>query len=95
MYISILEKATTSTEGQISFDIFLFTIFRHNNHNKLLYFRFNRLTDVSKYTGAHKKRFDESGKGKGIEGRENATSDTGYVTGYHNMGTYDDKKQNN
>eukprot|EP00128_Syssomonas_multiformis_P008092 Colp12_sorted_trinity150504_noHs@34669 len=31
----------------------------------------SRLTDTSKYTGAHKERFDESGKGKGIAGREN------------------------
>ncbi|XP_034943110.1 tubulin polymerization-promoting protein homolog [Chelonus insularis] len=29
----------------------------------------DRLTDVSKYTGSHKQRFDESGKGKGIAGR--------------------------
>ncbi|KAK0168004.1 hypothetical protein PV327_001847 [Microctonus hyperodae] len=29
-----------------------------------------RLTDTSKYTGAHKHRFDESGKGKGIAGRK-------------------------
>nr|CAH8826698.1 unnamed protein product [Trichobilharzia regenti] len=30
-----------------------------------------RLTDVKGYTGAHKERFDaETGKGKGIEGRE-------------------------
>lgn len=30
----------------------------------------SRLTDTSKYTGSHKERFDESGKGKGIAGRE-------------------------
>nr|XP_033797733.1 tubulin polymerization-promoting protein family member 3-like [Geotrypetes seraphini] len=29
-----------------------------------------RLTDTSKYTGSHKERFDESGKGKGKSGRE-------------------------
>ena len=28
-----------------------------------------RLTDTSKYTGAHKERFDESGKGKGADGK--------------------------
>nr|XP_038027042.1 tubulin polymerization-promoting protein family member 2-like [Anas platyrhynchos] len=28
-----------------------------------------RLTDTSKYTGSHKERFDESGKGKGLAGR--------------------------
>eukprot|EP01137_Pigoraptor_chileana_P006967 Opistho-2@3441 len=30
----------------------------------------DRLTDASKFTGAHKERFDESGKGKGLAGRE-------------------------
>nr|CDS28037.1 tubulin polymerization promoting protein family [Hymenolepis microstoma] len=49
-----------------------------------------RLTDVTKYTGAHKERFDaETGKGKGIEGRENIVDDSGYVQGYKNKNTYD------
>jgi len=43
----------------------------------------DRLTDSSKYGGAHKERFDGSGKGKGKEGREDAKSD-GYVSGYKN-----------
>jgi len=30
-----------------------------------------RLTDTSKYTGAHKHRFDEEGKGRGLAGRVN------------------------
>jgi len=30
----------------------------------------SRLTDTSKYTGAHKSRFDASGKGKGLAGRD-------------------------
>jgi len=30
----------------------------------------SRLTDTSKYTGAHKQRFDETGKGRGLAGRE-------------------------
>uniref|UniRef100_A0ABK0LNH2 Tubulin polymerization-promoting protein family member 2 n=1 Tax=Rattus norvegicus TaxID=10116 RepID=A0ABK0LNH2_RAT len=38
----------------------------------------DRLTDTSKYTGTHKERFDESGKGKGIEGREETTDNSGY-----------------
>merc|ERR1712098_408531 len=29
-----------------------------------------KMTDTAQYTGAHKERFDESGKGKGKEGRE-------------------------
>ncbi len=28
------------------------------------------MTDTSKYTGSHKERFDESGKGKGLAGRD-------------------------
>jgi hypothetical protein len=40
------------------------------------------LTDTAKYTGAHKERFDDSGKGKGIDGREYRQDDKGYVTGY-------------
>lgn len=51
----------------------------------------DRLTDTSKYTGSHKERFDESGKGKGKEGREDLTDDAGYVSGYKGQGTYDKK----
>ena len=29
----------------------------------------SRLTDPSKYTGAHKHRFDEEGKGRGLAGK--------------------------
>merc|ERR1711862_815955 len=49
----------------------------------------DRMTDTTQYTGAHKERFDESGKGKGIEGREDTHANDGYVTGYQNKGTYD------
>ncbi|XP_012254675.2 tubulin polymerization-promoting protein homolog isoform X2 [Athalia rosae] len=48
----------------------------------------DRLTDVSKYTGSHKQRFDESGKGKGIAGRKDLPDQSGYVTGYQNKDTY-------
>ncbi|ELK07110.1 tubulin polymerization-promoting protein family member 2 [Pteropus alecto] len=51
----------------------------------------SRLTDTSKYTGTHKERFDESGKGKGIAGREEMTDNSGYVSGYKGAGTYDKK----
>ncbi|XP_057577304.1 tubulin polymerization-promoting protein family member 2 isoform X3 [Hippopotamus amphibius kiboko] len=51
----------------------------------------SRLTDTSKYTGTHKERFDESGKGKGIAGREDVTHNSGYVSGYKGAGTYDKK----
>ena len=34
---------------------------------------FDRLTDTSKYTGAHKERFNADGTGKGIAGRVDAT----------------------
>lgn len=51
----------------------------------------DRLTDTSKYTGAHKERFDESGKGKGKAGREDIADSSGYVGAYKGSGTYDDK----
>lgn len=46
-----------------------------------------RLTDTKGYTGAHKERFDESGKGKGLDGRTDKTNTSGYVQGYKNEGT--------
>ncbi|POI24503.1 hypothetical protein CIB84_011751 [Bambusicola thoracicus] len=48
-----------------------------------------RLTNTSTYTGSHKKRFDESGKGKGLAGREDMTDNSGYVGAYKGAGTYD------
>lgn len=52
-----------------------------------------RLTDHKGYTGSHKERFDqETGKGKGKEGRETGPSkkaQQGYVGNYKNMNTYD------
>ncbi|KAG8144004.1 hypothetical protein E2320_001134 [Naja naja] len=50
-----------------------------------------RLTDTSKYTGSHKERFDETGKGKGKSGREYIVDNSGYVSSYKNAGTYDAK----
>merc|ERR1712154_399931 len=50
-----------------------------------------KMTDTSQYTGAHKETFDADGKGKGIAGRENLTSNTGYVGNYKGDGTYDKK----
>lgn len=51
----------------------------------------NRMTDTKKYTGTHKERFDESGKGKGLAGREEVDGKEGYVQGYKERGTYDEK----
>lgn len=51
----------------------------------------DRLTDASRYTGSHKERFDESGRGKGREGREDIVENTGYVGAYKKAGTYDSK----
>ncbi|XP_034991844.1 tubulin polymerization-promoting protein family member 2-like [Zootoca vivipara] len=49
-----------------------------------------RLTDTSKYTGSHKERFDETGKGRGLAGRTDPVeSHTGYVSAYKGAGTYD------
>lgn len=49
----------------------------------------SRLTDHTKYTGTHKQRFDEAGKGRGKQGREDLVSDAGYVSGYKDEGSYD------
>lgn len=48
-----------------------------------------RLTDTSKYTGSHKQRFDDSGKGKGITGRKDVPDGSGYVAGYKHKDTFD------
>ncbi|XP_017778295.1 PREDICTED: TPPP family protein CG45057-like [Nicrophorus vespilloides] len=48
----------------------------------------NRLTDTSKYTGTHKQRFDDSGKGKGIAGRVEQVDGSGYVSGYQNKDSF-------
>lgn len=48
-----------------------------------------RLTDPSKYTGSHKERFDQTGKGKGIAGRKDVVDNAGYVSGYTHKDTYD------
>jgi len=49
----------------------------------------SRLTDPTRYTGSHKERFDESGKGKGIAGRKELVDGSGYVSGYQHKDTYD------
>ncbi|KAA0717222.1 Tubulin polymerization-promoting protein family member 3 [Triplophysa tibetana] len=51
----------------------------------------DRLTDSSKYTGAHKERFDGSGKGKGRAGREDIPDTSGYVSAYKGQDTFDEK----
>lgn len=43
---------------------------------------FDKLTDPNLYTGAHKNRFDENGKGKGIDGRVDRVEADGYVDGF-------------
>lgn len=49
----------------------------------------SRLTDHTKYTGTHKLRFDETGKGRGKEGRVDKPKTEGYVQGYKDQGTYE------
>ncbi|CAO1355906.1 unnamed protein product [Diamesa serratosioi] len=49
----------------------------------------SRLTDTSKYTGSHKERFDDSGKGQGISGRREDVAGSGYVSGYKHENTFD------
>ncbi|KAL0994270.1 hypothetical protein UPYG_G00120050 [Umbra pygmaea] len=51
----------------------------------------DRLTDTTKFTGAHKERFDESGKGRGKAGREDIPDASGYVSAYKGKGTYEEK----
>jgi hypothetical protein len=41
---------------------------------------FDRLTDSSLYTGAHKHRFDRNGRGLGLKGRDRIMKGTGYVS---------------
>ncbi|EYB89264.1 hypothetical protein Y032_0234g3158 [Ancylostoma ceylanicum] len=50
---------------------------------------YQRLTDHTKYTGAHKERFDAEGKGRGKAGRVDEVENTGYVSAYKNKDTYD------
>ncbi len=51
---------------------------------------YNRLTDVKKYTGSHKERFDaDTGKGKGKAGRADDKDSSGYVSAYKAKGSYD------
>jgi len=44
-----------------------------------------RLTDTKRYTGSHKQRFDEEGKGRGKAGRVDVVKDTGYVQGFKDL----------
>ncbi|KAI1718030.1 p25-alpha domain-containing protein [Ditylenchus destructor] len=55
---------------------------------------YSRLTDHTKYTGAHKERFDAEGKGRGKAGRVDAVENTGYVASYKNKDTYDKSHPN-
>ena len=50
------------------------------------------MTDASHYTGAHKERFTEDGKGKGIDGREERHEHTGYTGEYKGKDTHGKKK---
>ncbi|KAJ8415826.1 hypothetical protein AAFF_G00403830 [Aldrovandia affinis] len=51
----------------------------------------SRLTDTSKFTGSHKERFDETGRGKGKAGRVELVDKSGYVSGYKHAGSYEKK----
>ncbi|MGH0158617.1 UNVERIFIED_CONTAM: hypothetical protein FKN15_042403 [Acipenser sinensis] len=51
----------------------------------------DRLTDTAKFTGAHKERFDDTGKGRGRAGREELPDTSGYVGAYKGAGTYEEK----
>jgi hypothetical protein len=49
---------------------------------------FDKLTDPSLYTGSHKHRFDEEGRGRGLEGRDSVSKGlgTGAVLNYYGDG---------
>uniref|UniRef100_A0A7N9AP20 Tubulin polymerization promoting protein n=1 Tax=Mastacembelus armatus TaxID=205130 RepID=A0A7N9AP20_9TELE len=51
----------------------------------------SRLTDTTKFTGSHKERFDDTGRGKGKAGRVDIVDTSGYVSGYKHRGTYEKK----
>ncbi|XP_037641045.1 tubulin polymerization-promoting protein isoform X3 [Sebastes umbrosus] len=51
----------------------------------------SRLTDPTKFTGSHKERFDNSGRGKGKAGRVDMVDTSGYVSGYKHRGSYEKK----
>ncbi|XP_041843278.1 tubulin polymerization-promoting protein isoform X1 [Melanotaenia boesemani] len=51
----------------------------------------SRLTDTTKFTGSHKERFDETGRGKGKAGRVDIVDTSGYVSGYKHRGSYEKK----
>ncbi|XP_068999030.1 tubulin polymerization-promoting protein isoform X1 [Embiotoca jacksoni] len=51
----------------------------------------SRLTDPAKFTGSHKERFDDTGRGKGKAGRVDVVDTSGYVSGYKHQGSYEKK----
>ncbi|GLD63459.1 tubulin polymerization-promoting protein isoform X1 [Lates japonicus] len=51
----------------------------------------SRLTDTTKFTGSHKERFDDTGRGKGKAGRVDIVDTSGYVSGYKHQGSYEKK----
>ncbi|KAM9310196.1 LOW QUALITY PROTEIN: tubulin polymerization-promoting protein [Pholidichthys leucotaenia] len=46
-------------------------------------------TDTTKFTGSHKERFDETGRGKGKAGRVDIVDTSGYVSGNKHQGSYE------
>lgn len=49
---------------------------QHNPHRNI----FDKLTDSSLYTGSHKNRFDATGRGLGLAGRDSTKKGNGYAT---------------
>uniref|UniRef100_A0A1B0CCK7 Putative signal transduction protein p25 n=1 Tax=Lutzomyia longipalpis TaxID=7200 RepID=A0A1B0CCK7_LUTLO len=96
----VIDKKITTTDTAIHFKKLKSLKVGYDDYNKFLEdlaktkgagkaaATVNRLTDVSKYTGSHRERFDESGKGKGIAGRKDIPDSSGYVSGYQHKDTY-------
>jgi len=54
---------------------------------------FDKLTDTSKYTGTHKQRFDDDGKGRGLEGRDSVAKGSGHIPSAYRGGDVNDLSQ--
>lgn len=49
---------------------------------------YDRLCDVSKYGASHRYRFDDTGRGRGLAGRRDLQTSSGYVQGYKNKDSH-------
>ncbi|KAL4239266.1 Tubulin polymerization-promoting protein member 2 [Mactra antiquata] len=81
MYISLKDKVAKSTGPKIK-------ALKQSTTGNV-----QGLTDTKKYTGSHKLRFDETGKGRGKAGRVDEPKKSGYVASYKGEGTFDEEEK--